>query len=240
MFETINCKEWMMFKLFFLSKEATRHSFSFCKKKIPQNSWSAIDWHKTFKEVPDYSSGTTRRDAAFTALARRPDSSGFVQFTLYNFPVSCNLIPGARDHLNPQVCTFSSGRPCWHGDCLHCAAACHVIGKQFWTIHGSLAHNRRRWSGVKRRTRKCRQTNRPKFEDSLYTLEQSVASSPLFLLCCRDRKSKVKKTLVLIYIGSGDCSFSCFHICSSLHLILARNCMFMLYFGWQSGYVFDS
>lgn len=175
---TEELKNWMMFKFFFfLSKEATRHCFSLCKKN---NCWSAIDWHKTFKEAPDYSGCTTRRDAAVAALARRADSSGFVQFTLYNFPVSCNLIPGARDHLNPHVCTFSSGRSCWHGDCLHCAAACHegFITKLFWTIHDSCAHNQRRWSGVKRLTRKWRQTNRLKFEDSLYALEQSAASSP--------------------------------------------------------------
>lgn len=83
---------------------------------------------KTFKEAPDYFSSTSRRDAALTVLARRADSSGFVQFTLYNFPVSCNLIPGARDHLNPQVCTFSSGRPCWHGEL---PPLCRCVSRRF-------------------------------------------------------------------------------------------------------------
>lgn len=218
MFETIDCKEWMMFKLFFLSKEATRHCFSFCKKKKKIQKQLKCYWlaQKLLKKRPIISAARAEE----TLLSPfSPD--GQTVAALFNLLCTTSLFPAISfperaTTSTPRFVLFQVAGLVGTANCLHCAAACHegFIAELFWTIHGSCAHNRRGWSGVKRRTRNCRQTNRLKIwgftlhpwaKCCIFTCIRQV----LFLLRCRDQKSKVKKTLVLISIGSCDCSFCC-------------------------------
>lgn len=148
-------------RFFWLSKQSARDCFSLWTKK----SKISIDRHRLMKNRPIiptvWPSDEWLSSLVSPLVCRRKWLCSIYFGQLPCFP--CDLTVGALDSLNPHSCTSLPDR---------CGLRCRCCLLQ-------RIHCRR--GGINGRSREeAWWTNRNKFEDSLHTLEQSAASSPLW------------------------------------------------------------